>query len=516
VTPFRAGALGLALLVLLCAALLFAWNAGRSPTPWLNHDVAFHSWLGQEMLRGGRLYVDFIDSNPPGSQFLHMGLVAATDLLGAPAFLVHHLFVLALGFGGLLLLLRVFDRDEESTTLALVALAYALLAVRTNFANNLFEGAGGLPYDFGQREHLFALLFLPYLLWRLRGGRPWPLLYPWLVLLGFVALFKPYWPFFLAATELVAWLRERRLERPVIGALGMGMVLPYLLLLVHSPASFAAFFTEILPYQLGGSYSHYGTSYAAFAGSRFHGWMVLASLAFLAVWGACFRRGRVPRPALWLLLALVVASYLSALHQRKFWSYHLTPLFGLVAVGGLFLAARWAGGLGSARSRAVTTLLAVMLVALAGTSLGGLAAMLNGYPPFGHDLVPLIEGRDRVMFVSMSVDYSYAPLYTGVPAVGPWSVHMELPAVLARAGDSTAELTRYAAEISERIGETLPELLVFAPYRQALPRGQTLHGLLRGLGVVPRGDYRRVPDGELEAAHPGLAGWTVYVRLDGS
>ena len=55
--------------------------------------------------------------------------------------------------------------------------------------------------------------------------------------------------------------------------------------------------------------------------------------------------------------------------------------------------------------------------------------------------------------------------------------------------------------------------LIFAPYRQALPAGKTLHGLMSEMGVVPREDYRRWSQDELVEVHPHIDDWIVYQRV---
>lgn len=495
--------------------MLFVADAGDASTPpWINHDVAFHSWLGWEMLGGARLYVDFNDSNPPGSQFLQAGLVALGDLLSAPDFVVLHGFVVLLGLGGLLVLWHTFRADDDVMTAALVSFAYLVVIVRGNFSNNLYA-AGHLPYDFGERDHLFSLVFLPYLLWRLNNGGRSPWMHPWLLAVGFVSVFKPYWALFVLACEVVIWTFRRKRDLAVWASVAAGMALPYLMLLLHSPASFRAFFGEVLPFQLSGSYEHYATSFTDFVASPFHLQMLFGALLFLAAWIGCFRRRLVDRTALLLLAALVAGAYLSIVHQHKFWSYHAMLFFALVIVGGAFVFGRLAGGWRrGAWGRILAGVVAVLLVGVTGISMGSMKRMLADYGPLGYPVVPLIEGRERVMFFSMSVDYSFAPLHRRVRTVGPWSVHMVLPALLATEDEAErhAALDRYAARVSARIDETRPELLIFAPYTQALPEGVTLHGLMVDLGVLPREDYRRRPDLSVVSIHPGLAGWIVYER----
>jgi hypothetical protein len=139
---------------------------------------------------------------------------------------------------------------------------------------------------------------------------------------------------------------------------------------------------------------------------------------------------------------------------------------------------------------------------------------LREHRPFGAELVPLLAGRERVMIVSMSVDFSYAPVRLDLDTVGPWSVHFRIPALLEidEPAVRERELQAYADRLGAQIARERPEVVAFAPYRQALPPGLTLHELFADHGVVPPPGYRRLALGELVAIDPALGKWIVYER----
>jgi len=511
---WRLPALLLFLAVILIAALLFAHNSLTSPAPWVNHDVAFHSYLGFEMLQGSRLYVDVVDSNPPGSQFLLGALIGVADLIGLPDFLIDHLFILALGLCGLFVLKSAFREREDALAFVLVALAFLLVVVRGNFSNNLFSSALQMPYDFGQREQIFSLLFLPYVMLRLAGRKPAALLYPWLLLLGFVSMFKPYWPLLVGLVEAFCWMRRERRSLPVVAALFAGMLLPVLLLLLHSWDAFVEFFTVLIPTHLVGKYTYYDTTYSGFLASPLHMQIVAGALLLAACLSWAFAKSRMPRSDLLLMALLAGGGYLAILHQHKFWSYHAMTLFGAVVLFSAFSASRALGALALKRfTKAAAMVLILLLLLLIAAGVANLFMMLDDMSPLGSELVPLIEGHDRVMFFSMSADYIYAPLALRMRICGPWTAHWTVPAMMAIVDPAAREraLAEHAAEVSAQIDEERPEMLVFAPYRQALLPGESLHDIFERRGVVPRPDYRRLPDLVLRARHPQLGGWVVYI-----
>lgn len=511
----------------LTALVLVTLYGLARPLPWLNHDVAFHALIGREMLDGSRLYLDLHDTNPPGSQFLHGAVVGLARALGAPVVLALTLIPLACAAAGFALLAAARLRPaaatpgpEGGTILAtLVALAYVLLLVPGNFGNNVIPGAHGVPYDWGEREQLFALLFVPYLVWRLVGTRRPRWLFAYLVALGALAMFKPYWPPMLVAVEAWAWSRrDGRGERAVPLALAAGLALPPLALLAHSPSSFRAFFGEVLPWHLRGAYAPYAMGFDEFVRTPFHGRLVAGAAAFGAMTIVAWRRRALGRDALLLLVGLAAFGYASLVHQHKFWSYHAIVFFAVVVCGTALLLGATLTTLDRASLRfALWAAALVGLLVGAGAGLAGLRTLVASHVAFGHALVPLVDGRRSVMFFSMSVDHSYAALRTGTPTVGPWTVHFMLPALLA--GDPAgrgATLDGYVAEVARRIESARPELLIFTPSRQALPPKTTLHDLLGAHGLLPRPGYERVPPARLAAISPGLASYVVYEARSGA
>lgn len=503
------------LAVVVLAAALFAHNAVTSETPWINHDVAFHSYLGFELLHGSRLYIDIKDSNPPGAQFLQGALIGLADLLGAPDFLVNHLFVLAVGVAGLFVLRMALREPQQALPFVLLALVYLIVIIRGNFSNNLFPGAPHIPYDFGQREHLFTLLFFPYVMLRLSGRRPTLAALPWLVGVGFVSMFKPYWPIMVGMVELFAWRGRERRSLPTAAALAVGMVLPFLLLLLNSPESFMRFFKVLLPLHVAGGYTHYDQSYSSFVKTSLHTQIVVGVVIFLACSAWAWFRSSMRRADVVLMAAIVALCYIAMVHQHKFWSYHTMPLFAAVALFAVYALACSVTWLDSRRAKkAVVIGLAALLLLASAACIASLQRMMERNVPMGAHLVGLIENRDKVMFFSMSATHTYAPLLLRMPNVGSCTAHFELPALLEIRDLETRdrELDLYAAALIKEIDEQQPEMLLFAPSRQALPPGLALHSILSYHGVVPRPDYQLVPEVALLAHDPQLRGWIAYLR----
>ena len=507
----------IALLVFVMIGTLYVLNALEAEYPWINHDVGYHSYLGKEMARGERLYVDLKEDNPPGSPLLLGALYAVADTLGLPDFAGQHLFVLILGAAGLWVLRFALEEGSDDVARALVLLAYVLVVVRGGFSNSIVLEDPGAPYDFGQREHLFSILFLPYLFMRLRRDRaPWWFL-PFAALLGWVATFKPFWPPMLVLVEAFVWWRRRVLHPRVPAALFAGASLVFVALALHSRDSLARFLTDNIPMYFRGGYDFYEKSYTVFLGTGLHHAMVagFAVLLLAAVLAARLDTGA--RPVVGLFLALAVFAYFAVWHQGKFWSYHTMPFFALTLVPAMHFAGvalgRWKQG--TARRVLAAGLAAVLLVG-AGATVAGTARMLTRYPPLGSFLCPIVEPYERVMYFSMSVMVQYPPLRLRQEMVGPWTVFLDLPELMALPDPAERDrrIAAFVEELRATIDNERPELLVFSPQGQALPAGATLHDVLADLGALPLAEYRPVSARAYGVEGRWIEGWKLYQRVD--
>ena len=77
-------------LLLVVTGTFFVTNALDAEFPSINHDVGYHTYLGMEMSRGARLYVDLKEDNPPGSPLLLGALFFVGESLGVPDFAAQH------------------------------------------------------------------------------------------------------------------------------------------------------------------------------------------------------------------------------------------------------------------------------------------------------------------------------------------------------------------------------------------------------------------------------------------
>lgn len=290
--------------------------------PPLNHDVAAILDFTQRWIGGETLYARLLDPNPP--------LIFVLNLL--PAYLgtytgldaVTALQVCILLFGAVVWWLtsrmrRLSDEGPVERHFLDVAPVLVLL------------GAG---YDFGQREHLMALGALPYLFLAARRARGEPGSHHFAVaILAAVAFaLKPYFLGIPALVELYVLLSRgwrSHLRDPVPWV----MAAVWVTYLASLPVLFPDYLEDILPL-ISSSYLGGMSVWPTVLVPR----LATALLLLIPLVWIAFRG----RNALAKILSLAaVAAAVSALMQRKGWSYHIVPieLFGGVLAG--TLAARW-------------------------------------------------------------------------------------------------------------------------------------------------------------------------------
>lgn len=487
--------------VALCAAALAAllvWGGELASHKWANHDVANALYIGERMLEGERLYVDWLYFVMPSAMFLYTGACWAARALGLTPPTAVHLGVVALGLLGAWVIRRSLP---ASAARAVVTLAYL----------GILAHAGLAPVDFAQRDHIFALLLVPYLLWR-SSERPAsaPVL-ALAALLGCAATIKPSLLAALAVVEAFH-LRDRGRRLAVWTALAAGAALPWAWLALHSPDSLAGFLEELVPYYAAGSYDAFDRPAARFL--RGPGNRVLAALGLFLAGSAGFAlaRGVVPRRACALALATATLLYLSVFQQGKFFSYHQIPYAGVAWVLGTYFAVRAADSLCRPwLRRAVPVTLALLALAVVGRGTLELARLVRAGPTaHARPILPLLAGQRLVAIMSTSVEgdlFSYTFSHD-LEVMGPWTSNYTVSSFFGVRDPGARRLLfeRYFEPIAEKLRTEQPGLVLFSPFHQALPGRTTMHDVF-----VER--YRLFPTPDYQPWRRTQNGWIVYRRV---
>lgn len=297
----------------------------------VNHDAATFLLSGKLMLQGAVLYVDYVDINPPLAHYLHTLPVMTAGVFSVAPAMTFQVMILGLVLYSAVALLLVMSRSRAVRSLSGRLLVVAAFLV---FSFYVFR-----HYDFGQREHLFALTYAPFLFCREARYRNIPLPFTLAAVIGLfggvIFLLKPHFILLVAGVE--AWMiyRERRFpfgrapEMILVVALGFLYFIHFLFI---PPPMRQAFFERWVPLVA----AHYGV-YKESMSLELLGelppavYLPVVGLAVLAVFLLARIRLKDRRLLLEALSLGMLFGMLIYLLQQKGWLYHLYPFLGLTA-----------------------------------------------------------------------------------------------------------------------------------------------------------------------------------------
>ena len=377
--------------------------------PAAGHDQMWGLYMARLMLHGTHLYgPQLFESNPPLIIWLSAIPLALADALGLAATFVGKILILGLGVAtasvSLPMVKRLVPGLSKSTLWVLAFVYLALFAVMP-------------ARDFGQRDHILALLCLPYILAAAldASGHTLPI---WMATsiglsAGLGIALKPHQALIPIAVEsALLWFRPRRTLRSTLRPEPICIVLAGLLYLLSIQIFTADYFIRLLPIL---RISYWGMGHLNWIGLveesiQLH---VLAVLTLTAFFVAGWRKA--PRLATLLLVAGIAATFAYYL-QGTGWYYQQLPALSFFALALIVLALDAAPRLNlSLPSWAPNAAAALALLAVA------LTAHFTGYP-FTPDRSFPIETPDPSFFnalppgtpvatLTTTVDYTVPPVF---------------------------------------------------------------------------------------------------------
>ncbi|MCU0466502.1 MAG: hypothetical protein MUF38_18290 [Anaerolineae bacterium] len=298
---------------------------------FVSADVALYIEMGEKLLDGQRPYVDYEEINLPMVHFLSTVPALLGRLTGVPAHLFVHVFVFAL-LGVSVWTSHVLTRRMEQPLAGyLIGLCLVLMALNQYLFN-----------DWGQREHLFALSFIPWILLRIlrrsdnapTGGIAFALG----VWVGIGVSLKPYFVIIAVGVELLGLVRTRRwaIWTPEVGGVMLVAALHGLYFVLNPDVLVGL--VEVL--------GHVQAGYGAYPSAS-----VLRIFQVLTVWFSTFilvlmnllvlRIGfspKFPKEIFIVLQAFTVLGLLTYMMQGKGWGYHAVPFYtGITITVGLLI-----------------------------------------------------------------------------------------------------------------------------------------------------------------------------------
>ena len=512
--------LGIALL-LVGVASLGVWQLPQR----INHDCAFGLQQAQMLLDGGIPYCDFIDMNPPLIVYLNVVPAALARLLGSSpivTFQLSILLLLVISGSEIYGVLRKRRMGLHAAGRGLVLLAW----ISSYFLLDWYGIAG-------QREHLFVLLYVPYLFLRIlrhRGGS----VNAWFAAVlgaeaGIGASLKPHFLLTALGVEivlLVAMRRGQTLLRSENIALA-SVVGAYLIHWLFVPAAMReAFFSRWAPLVYR-SYHVYDMSTQEMAEKVFNSPISAFALAaaLIAVLRGTRRHARL-RHYLLALAAMAGMTLVMVFLQHKGWRYHRIPLdiAGLLCLAVLVSRGHRPSALGSRRFSVRNIFVVGTLGILLTVWFAGRTDALASVPSFAA-LRQVVENRtqpdDRVLVVATSVYPAYPMLLQTGRRAGSryaWSFPIALyyadakPAaadrpIYRRRQEAPAEERQFLRELDDDVHRLNPQLIIVLD-------DQGWSGLPAGFNVFDYLVYSGWTEDALAGYRelPGPEGWKVFER----
>jgi hypothetical protein len=486
----------------------------------VNHDCAYLLEGATKILEGGTLYLDFVDSNPPMILYLNMIPALVAKALETHPILPFSLGVFCLVAGSTWAVRRLAGRLPGASAVDVDVLAALwVLAAFLVWRNN----------DFGQREHLFILLYLPFFMLRALRWQGQPVGRAEAIGLGIAAAvgvsLKPYFAFVAVAPELY-WLATRRsprklFEPEVLAVMATAAVYAGHFLLLPAVVR-EEFFGRLVPLHLM-VYDVYQSPLGVVIGKSFPFFFAKVNVTVfsVALVAAPFLWRRPAASALGVLarpLAVVTAAAFGAyLYQQTGWRYQALPVYvsGLCVIGLVLaeLRARLAqSGAWPRRAAWAFPALGVGVCLVLGVQQirAGVAPIRE--TPLGAVVSRYSEPGEFVAYISTSLPPAYPALQqldrrlaNRYPCNLPVSFSLGLAEVDPRAAHEEKE--RYLRELAEDIDTNSPRLIFVDSddYSQGCPEGFVLWDWLDEGGFFgrPMAGYRRLTT---------IPGHVVFVR----
>ncbi|MEM9950507.1 MAG: hypothetical protein AAF846_02810 [Chloroflexota bacterium] len=332
-SPFAWG-----LLVLLLSILIGILIA--SPL-YINVDSGMYLEVGRYLLEGRTPYLDYVELNPPLIHYINVIPVAVAHWLNINPIIVYKALVLMV-LAYAMLVSRVLLRGSSIAGTLPLFMLFPIVMVFETIADYA---------DFGQRDHLMALILIPWLLLRIEryhapeNKRSLALT----LLVGFLAAIamalRPYFVLPLALVELYFLARYRtvkhifRAETVIVIVSGIAYLAHFALL----PADARdVFFNQLIPF-VQDNYE----SYSLYSGDSF--WLLMNArfIHLILIYGASIllylALPEDKRPPLLIpLFIFALGAYGVYLYQQLGFSYHAIPAsLTVFLIFGTVLQAYW-------------------------------------------------------------------------------------------------------------------------------------------------------------------------------
>jgi hypothetical protein len=387
---------------------------------YLNHDVAFLTWVADHVMRGAVYGRDLYDINPPLNFMIYVPGALLGRIIGFdPAIRLWTVAIAALSIASLW---QTADKSYRLPVIIALGLFFAL----------------AFPREFGQREQFALLLCAPYVAGHTPRRGP-ALLNGVMAGIGFAL--KPY---FLIPLALVFLTRRRvRLEEVAIAITGLLYAASLVLF-------FRPYLTEYLPLT-GASYWTHGVNSTS---------AILQFLFLVPAFVACIWWVSAPQPGRGGFAMAALGFTLAVVIHNKGYSYHFIPCFGFMI---LYLAA----SLRNSRPLAAWASAAFLVAVTFRLSMGALPWVMD-VEQRRTTIPALLSEIDRSQSFWVLTNYNYPAFPTAILTTTPFTgissnnnFFSAAVAIEAGVGKGDAEtLARQARDQAVRELERKPALVI--------------------------------------------------------
>jgi len=305
----------------------------------INHDVTLFLEIGNRILDGQTPYVDFYEINFPMIQYISAIYVLVSRITGVHLIIVTHIMVwLLIGFSALSLyfLARRITDDKH--------LPYILPTMLIVYSTALH-----IPFNdtshYGQRDHIFILLFLPFVLIRIQQwgadhnrGRWWRFIYG--IIAGIGVSIKPFFVIISIILELYGFSQHRDWKRLFRAeTVGFGLVaLVHIVYFIIFPDIRNGLFDILSASSAYVDFAHRNDS------NPFINWIVLdhirnALFVFIMMW--IFKYSSAKTALLVRTLCIVMVAGIFTFSIQRGYNYHLIPYHTILWILILYALARF-------------------------------------------------------------------------------------------------------------------------------------------------------------------------------
>lgn len=286
-------------------------------------DVSWMTYAASLLLDGGTYSKNFFEIAPPTNLLLYTPAVLISNFFSIPIVIATRIYIYLLGTISLifcyLFIKKIFAKEHAN-----LALAFFICLEITFFVIPI--------YDFGQKEHLFYMLVMPYILLMVCRAQGTQINNSFAALAGIFSglglAIKPYFLIFPALLEIYHYFAHKKLLlksnkwklliRPEICAI-LSVLFIYAVII---PVYFRDYLTVIVPYALRWNYAGMAAPLEALFRYKKVVFCLLVCLLYL------IQYKNNPYKHLSSVLAItVIAAVISYIAQRSVFPYHWYPAY---------------------------------------------------------------------------------------------------------------------------------------------------------------------------------------------